>query len=409
MRTRNMASDADFQFIMDEILGQKQDSPLIKALDKSGITDVGGITSLTDRVIDRLKYQDDSSGTSVLADLPHGYQQLIRCFNAFVLMKNADGNPIHGDWQNLTIKNEFQEFRIIGFATYAVTPPPTLVPSAPGGHIRGNVPFPPKARDLVFEFKKGIKRDPASFAILKDNKQWDSVHRTLRAQTCYQDVDDILNPNYVPNTAEDIALFDEKQKYMYSVFERILQTDEGKVIVRSHDVDRNAQVIYAELLHVMTQSTEAMMDSGELLSYLTTVKISDGSWRGTTKAFVLNWIDKLRLYHELIPVTDRLPENTQRTLLQNAVVGLDVLRQVQISSDLQKATHGTALTFAQYRTLLINSATGYDKRSDKPNSNGKPRRSVFSSETLFGDHEEAVHFDYDVDTSTVDLQAYTTN
>ena len=143
---------------------------------------------------------------------------------------------------------------------------------------------------------------------------------------------------------------------MYSVLERILQTDEGKVIVRSHDADHNAQSIYAEFLQVMTQSTEAMMDSGELLSYLTTTKISDGSWRGNTKTFILNWIDKLRLYHELmIPVADRLSENTQRTLLQNAVIGLNALRQVQINSDLQLATHGTASTFAQYRTLLINS------------------------------------------------------
>jgi hypothetical protein len=80
----------------------------------------------------------------------------------------------------------------------------------PAGHARGNTPFSPKVRDLVLEFEKGIKRDPASFTVLKDNKQWDSVHRTLKAQTCYQDVDDVLNPCYVPNTAEDIALFDEK-------------------------------------------------------------------------------------------------------------------------------------------------------------------------------------------------------
>jgi hypothetical protein len=54
---------------------------------------------------------------------------------------------------------------------------------------------------------------------LKDNKQWDSVHRTLKAQTaCYQDVDDVLDLSYVPNTAEDIVLLEEKQKYiMYSV------------------------------------------------------------------------------------------------------------------------------------------------------------------------------------------------
>jgi hypothetical protein len=97
-RTRNMASDTDFQFIMGTILGQKQDSPLFKALEKASITNVGGITSLTDQAIDRLKYRDDSSGTPVNEELGHGYQQLIRCFNAFVLTKDDEGKPIHGDW-----------------------------------------------------------------------------------------------------------------------------------------------------------------------------------------------------------------------------------------------------------------------------------------------------------------------
>jgi hypothetical protein len=46
----------------------------------------------------------------------------------------------------------------------------------------------------------------------------DSVHWTLKAQeACYQDVDDVLDLSYMPNTAEDIVLFKEKQKYMYSV------------------------------------------------------------------------------------------------------------------------------------------------------------------------------------------------
>jgi hypothetical protein len=51
-----MASNTDYKFIMGIILGQKQDSPLFKALEKAGITDVGGITSLTDQAIDILKY-----------------------------------------------------------------------------------------------------------------------------------------------------------------------------------------------------------------------------------------------------------------------------------------------------------------------------------------------------------------
>jgi hypothetical protein len=109
-RTCNMASDTDFQFIMGTILSQKQDSPLFKALEKAGITNVGGITSLTNQAMDRLKYQDDSSGTPINKELGHGYQQLMRCFNAFVLTKNDEGKPIHGDWQNLTMTAEFQEF-----------------------------------------------------------------------------------------------------------------------------------------------------------------------------------------------------------------------------------------------------------------------------------------------------------
>jgi hypothetical protein len=51
-----MASETDFQFIMGTVLGQKQDSPIFKALEKAGITDIGGITSLTNQAIDRLKY-----------------------------------------------------------------------------------------------------------------------------------------------------------------------------------------------------------------------------------------------------------------------------------------------------------------------------------------------------------------
>jgi hypothetical protein len=94
---------------------------------------------------------------------------------------------------------------------------------------------------------------------------------------------------------------------------------------------------------------------------------------------------------------------------------LEVLRQVQIQSDLQKTMSGTVLTFAQYTTILPNTATGYDKSTNKPASNGKSRRSVFNSETLFG-HDDVIcdddmaEFDWDhVDTSPTELQAFAMN
>jgi hypothetical protein len=45
----------------------------------ASITNVGGITSLTDQAIGRLKYRDDSSGTPFNKELGHGYQQPICC------------------------------------------------------------------------------------------------------------------------------------------------------------------------------------------------------------------------------------------------------------------------------------------------------------------------------------------
>jgi hypothetical protein len=152
-----------------------------------------------------------------------------------------------------------------------------------------------------------------------------------------------LGPSCMRNAAKDIALFDEKQKNTQMALEQILQTDEGKVIAPSHNADHNVQSICKEFLQVMPQSTEAMMDSRELLSHLPAAKICVGSWRGATNTLMLNWIDKPCLFHELTPGADRLSECTQLTLLQNALIGLNALELVLINSDLQQAAHGTFL------------------------------------------------------------------
>ena len=76
---------------------------------------------------------------------------------------------------------------------------------------------------------------------------------------------------------------------------------------------------------------------------------------------------------------------------------------------MQSTTSGITLTFAQYKSLLSNAATGYDKQQDKSLSDGKSRRFMLKSEIIF-DHDdsgdEPLDLDYDVDTSTYDLQAH---
>jgi hypothetical protein len=162
---------SDFEFIMSTILRQGNDTPLRKALLKADVLDLGSLMCLNKREIGRLKFPDDSSGTIVLEDfLSVGYQGLIRCFKAFTRKKIADGDPIHSDWQILTDLDEFHEYRIgeyddtVPYSNLGIAPTPAVAPG-------GTASFPPRTRDAVADFKKGIKRDPASFTIMKENKQ----------------------------------------------------------------------------------------------------------------------------------------------------------------------------------------------------------------------------------------------
>jgi len=63
---------------------------------------------------------------------------------------------------------------------------------------------------------------------------------------------------------------------MYAVFERVLQIDKGKALVRSHEADANAQKIIDELCKDALRSTCSSIDSSRLLSYITSVRIGDG-------------------------------------------------------------------------------------------------------------------------------------
>jgi len=90
--------------------------------------------------------------------------------------------------------------------------------------------------------------------MLKDTKQWDSWHHLTMTQARAQDVDDVLNPDYVLPPSQE-SLFEAKQNYLYTTFERILQTDKGKSLVRTYEEDSDAQQIFKELCKDALRST----------------------------------------------------------------------------------------------------------------------------------------------------------
>jgi hypothetical protein len=179
-------------------------------------------------------------------------------------------------------------------------------------------------------FRRAIKKDPSLFPVLKDDKYHDVWHRSFNAQAVAQDVADVLDETYVPTTADDIALFSVKQKFVDTVLESKVQTDRGKAIIRDHEHDFDAQKVYKKLKNYHPKSTKAKIESSVILSYITSAKLGDGSWNGTTEAFIIHWQNQVCLYEKRGPPTDHFSDGQKRIMLQNAVNGIDELVRSRI-------------------------------------------------------------------------------
>ena len=87
------------------------------------------------------------------------------------------------------------------------------------------------------------------------------------------DCEDVFDTAYVPVGTNQQALFQEKQKFVYSIFEDKVLTNTGKKLVRKFEETFDAQSIYKGLLYHSKDSAQATIDIAKLLTYITTVKL----------------------------------------------------------------------------------------------------------------------------------------
>ena len=201
---------------------------------------------------------------------------------------------------------------------------------------------------------------------------------------------------------------------MYDVFVRVLKTDKGKAVVRKYKGIFDARSIYQELQEYASKSTEAIVDANTLLQYITIASLSDGSWNGTTRHFVLHWMEQVRLYEELVDVSASLSDSVKLTLLTNAVRGHTKLSGVHTVA-IQLASHfGQAVDFTKYSEMLLSECAQVDSAlAHSARKSGQP--SVYFTDLTIDDGEEDAHHqlssadevDYTIDSDPVTLMANT--
>ena len=124
---------------------------------------------------------------------------------------------------------------------------------------------------------------------LRQDKEWDRWNARLRATARTQEVDRVLDPNFSPRDAEDRALFESQQNYMYAVFERTMLTDTGKTFIRKFESTANAQAIYKAMVKYSQESAQASIDSSTILRYVASARIGDAGPPEHSSSTASNW------------------------------------------------------------------------------------------------------------------------
>ena len=393
----------------------KDDSLPAQALEKHGVSDIEAWMDLEDSHI------EDLTAGKKNDKIPVGHRNLIRLMRDFARsLYSEDPYFNHSSWANIT-RDDFSKYRISKFSPKAgpsipnpntqgnVSPNQTTVtaplpsqqqqPTAtqatvapPVSQTRNQRPLPTPTnlsttsfltspttggskgstkRDTVSEFAKTTKRDKNNYVEFKDEKLWDRFHRSLVIQAHADGIQNQLDRNYQPSTAEEQERDDMEGKFFYSVLDRVLLTDYGKTVVRKHLTSFDARAAYAEMVDYMTKSTKAHFTRKDLLTYITTAQLGVNTPNVTAEHFILYWKEKLRILDSISDDADKISTSLRLILLQNAVSQIDDLRKVQNNSDILAVQTGKALTYDQYYTLLEAAAITYDKSMSKAKRNSR--------------------------------------
>jgi hypothetical protein len=300
------------QHIIRDVFDFAADSPLEMALTEAAFMDVASWFTVSDDELKGLTYIDNK----VHRPLKLGHFHKLRLYRTYVYHQH--GKDASYDGTDVT-KDEFEKFSSSNECIRLMTlsQPYQTVPANPNAVMSST-------QTELATFRKGIKRDASLFPVMNQDSQWDSWNRSIVSIARAQAVEQVLDSTYVPVLLEEIALFNEKQKYLYSVFERTLQSDKGKAIVRSHEDKFDAQKVYKEMYDYCNSSTRAQLESSTLLSYITSIHLGDGSWKsGMHKSYSIgrNKCGSMRNWFHPMTISPKLLSYIVRSRVESVGLG----------------------------------------------------------------------------------------
>ena len=131
------------------------------------------------------------------------------------------------------------------------------------------------------------------------------------------DCEDILDGTInLKSNNDSKELFKWNKYFMYSVFNKVLQSDMGKTIVRKYAPTLDAQSVWRDLESQMSTSSKGLNERHRLHTYVSTT-VYDKSWKGTTEQFVLHFHEQCRQLDEVSLLEEHLPYSLLHTTVRS--------------------------------------------------------------------------------------------
>ena len=151
---------------------------------------------------------------------------------------------------------------------------------------------------------------------------------------------------------------------MFSVLDKLVLTDMGKIIFRKYVHATDAQSVWKDFQEHMKSSSKGASQKRRLTQYVTNTVLDD-NYKGTTEQFVLHFNEQFRQLEEILKESEHFPPQIKLQLLQNAVRPINDLRIVETLDEFQSIETGygrsSSLIYQTYCDLLINACVRYDR------------------------------------------------
>ena len=227
------------------------------------------------------------------------------------------------------------------------------------------------SKTTAAEFHKSVKKSVDDYQSLTKDANWKTWKRLLHATAANHGLSNVLNPDYVPTTDEELELFNAHNKFMFLVFMNHLKTAKASVAVRRHELNQDAQKVYADLLKSYENDIAGNIQAHALRTEIINMRL-DSNWRGCYETFLHKWTNKIleleNLENSSIPSKDKRTwlETTLSTNTDMSKTFADVVTQEGANAILNggqnpRLDFEDLFALLKQRTIMLDN---YQKRSD---------------------------------------------